>query len=405
MKKLKWHTEKRIINQLIPYENNPRIMTEKQKADLQKSLEEFDLVEIPAIDTDNKIIAGHQRLKIMQMLGRGDEEIDVRIPNRKLTEDEFKRYNLRSNKNTGEWDWDLLANFDEELLIDVGFEIEELNSKFDIEGVEEDDFDIDKAVEEAKEPICKEGDIWILGKHRLMCGDSTKREDVEKLMDGKKADMVFTDPPYGMNLNTDWSNAKSKLRFYKEKGCKGQGNKYNRVIGDEKEFNPEFIFNTFNCKEIFLWGADYYKEYIPKYGSWFVWDKRSNEETDVSIITKTDKMYGSCFELCWSKNNHKREIIRIKWAGIFGTETEPDKDKSRKHPTQKPVRLSQVFIDKFSKKDNLILDLFLGSGSTLIACEQTNRVCFGMEIDPVYCDVIIKRWENYTGNKAVKINE
>ena len=127
MEKLKWHTEKRIINQLIPYENNPRIMTEKQKADLQKSLEEFDLVEIPAIDTDNKIIAGHQRLKIMQLLGRGNEEIDVRVPNRKLTEDEFKRYNLRSNKNVGSWNWDLLANFDEELLIDVGFSEVELS--------------------------------------------------------------------------------------------------------------------------------------------------------------------------------------------------------------------------------------------------------------------------------------
>lgn len=121
METLKWHTETRIINELIPYEHNPRIMTAKQKADLQKSLEEFDLVEIPAINTDNKIIAGHQRLKILQLLGRGDEEIDVRVPNRKLTEDEFKRYNLRSNKNTGDWDWDLLSGFDEDLLLDVGF--------------------------------------------------------------------------------------------------------------------------------------------------------------------------------------------------------------------------------------------------------------------------------------------
>lgn len=126
MKRLKWHTEKRKVNELLPYEGNPRQMTEKQKKDLEKSLKKFDLVEIPAIDTDNKIIAGHQRIKIMQMLGKGEETIDVRVPNRKLTEEEFKEYNLRSNKNVGEWDWDMLANYDERILEDVGFDEKEL---------------------------------------------------------------------------------------------------------------------------------------------------------------------------------------------------------------------------------------------------------------------------------------
>ena len=115
-KKLNWHTEKRKVNKLVPFEGNPRIMNDKQLEDLKKSVSKFDLVEIPAIDTDNRIIAGHQRLKIMQLLGRGEEEIDVRVPNRKLTEAEFKEYNLRSNKNTGEWNFDELANFDEDLL-------------------------------------------------------------------------------------------------------------------------------------------------------------------------------------------------------------------------------------------------------------------------------------------------
>jgi len=126
MKKLKWHTEQRIINDLIPYKENPRIMTEKQKNDLEESLKRFNLMSIPVINTDNTIISGHQRMKILQLLGRGKEEIDVRVPNRKLTKNEFKEANLRENKNLGGWDWDMLANFDEELLLDVGFSEEEL---------------------------------------------------------------------------------------------------------------------------------------------------------------------------------------------------------------------------------------------------------------------------------------
>ena len=127
MNKLIWHTEQRKINDLIPFEGNPRKMTKEQAEQLQKSLEKFNLAEIPAINTDNKIIAGHQRINILQILGRGEEIVDVRIPNRKLTDEEFKEYNLRSNKNIGSWDFDELANFDVELLTDVGFSEEELN--------------------------------------------------------------------------------------------------------------------------------------------------------------------------------------------------------------------------------------------------------------------------------------
>jgi len=126
MKKLKWHTEQRIINDLIPYKENPRTMTEKQKNDLEESLKRFNLMSIPVINTDNTIVSGHQRMKILQLLGRGKEKIDVRVPNRKLTKKEFKEANLRENKNLGSWDWYVLANFDEELLLDIGFTEEEL---------------------------------------------------------------------------------------------------------------------------------------------------------------------------------------------------------------------------------------------------------------------------------------
>ena len=384
--KLLWHTEKRRIDDLIPYEHNPRQMSEKQVKDLTKSLEKFDLVEIPAIDTDNKIIAGHQRLKIMQLIGRGEEEIDVRLPSRKLTDKEFQEYNIRSNKNTGEWSFDGLANnFEIEDLKEWGFDEKDL--RIDLNVIE------DEVPEVKEEAVSKTGEIYQLGRHRLMCGDSTKKEDVEKLMDGQKADMVFTDPPYGMDLDTDFSGMV---------GFAGKvGNKFEKVIGDEHDYDPAHIFDLFGyCGEIILWGADYYSERIPRRndGSWFVWDKQSTEtEGVVDPNDSYGKMFGSNFELAWSKTRHKRSLVRVLWKGMFGMQN--DDTKKRVHPTQKPAGLATWFLNKFSKENNIIIDLFLGSGSTLIACEQTNRACYGMELDPRYVDVIRKRYAKFIGKE------
>lgn len=128
--KLVWSTEKRKINDLLPFDNNPRVMSEEEVMQLTKSLKKFDLVEIPVVDTDNRIVAGHQRIKVLQMLGRGDEIIDVRIPNRKLTDEEFREYNLRSNRNHGDFNWDMLVNFDTKELLDAGFEQSEMDRHF-----------------------------------------------------------------------------------------------------------------------------------------------------------------------------------------------------------------------------------------------------------------------------------
>ena len=212
-------------------------------------------------------------------------------------------------------------------------------------------------------------------------------------MDGKKADMVFTDPPYGMRLNADFSDMKGI----------GRGNKYKNVINDHRDYEPEHIFRDFDyCKEIFLWGADYYAEKLPNRndGCFLVWDK-----TECGIRTNStyEKQFGSNFELCWSKAKHKRQVFPCLWKGIFGLSKEDVK--KRLHPTQKPVRLLEMFINQFSKRDDVLIDLFLGSGSILIACEKTNRICYGMEIDEHYCDVIIDRWEKYTNKKAIKLDK
>ena len=385
-----------------PY--NPRKISNEVLNKLKRSIEEFGYIEPIVVNKRTMhVVGGNQRLKVLRQLDI--KEVQSVIVD--LDDTHEKALNIALNKINGEWDLpllkDLLLEIDTgEIDIELtGFdmpEIEELMNQFHIEG-EEDNFNVDEAVEEIKEPTTKTGDIWLLGKHRVMCGDSTKREDVERLMDGEKADMVFTDPPYGMSLNTDWSSAKPSSKFAKEKNVIG-GKKHRLVIGDNEDFVPILITSVFDnfsyCDEIFLWGADYYSELLinKNSGSWLVWDKRIDESID--------KMYGSCFELCWSKNKHKREIIRIRWAGIFGTEQEFDH--KRFHPTQKPIKLCSWFINKFSNIGDIVVDLFLGSGSTLIACEQANRICCGMEIEPIYCDVIIRRWEALTGQKAVKVN-
>ena len=203
--------------------------------------------------------------------------------------------------------------------------------------------------------------------------------------------VIICDPPYGMNLDTDYSSLDSNPKFVEEKYLKStQGKRYDRIIGDNKDYDPSHIFQMFpKVDEILLFGADYYSERLPQKndGSWLVWDKRNENEN-------LDKMLGSQFELIWSKKKHKREIIRIQWVGLFGTEQEFDH--KRHHPTQKPIALMIWLIKKFTDEGDIVIDLFGGSGSTLIACEQTNRICFMMEISPFYCDLIRKRYEQFT---------
>jgi DNA modification methylase len=243
------------------------------------------------------------------------------------------------------------------------------------------------------------GDLFEIGEHRLLCGDSTESDQVARLMNGEKANMVFTDPPYGMHLNADYSSAKSRPDMAKAKGLTG-GKKWNNVIGDHDDFTPKLINTVFacfpDCQEVFLWGADYYAELLPNknVGSWIVWDKRLEESTD--------KMYGSCFELCWSKNKHKRDIARIKWAGVFGVEQEHDK--CRSHPTQKPTALAEWFFDRWGAKGDIVVDLYSGSGFTVIAAEKTERKCYGMELDPKYCQVIIDRMLKLDPTLEIKKN-
>jgi len=215
----------------------------------------------------------------------------------------------------------------------------------------------------------------------VMCGDSVCEKDVVCLMAEEKVGAIVADPPYGMRLDADFSGMVSNARFFKEKGLL-HGRKYDNVIGDDTDFDPRPTIAMFGDPgEQFWFGADYYASRLPDTehsGAWLVWDKR--------LDASADKMFGSCFELLWSRRKCRREMLRHKWAGVFGTEKEPQR--GRQHPNQKPVVL---LIDIIGRTAGIVVDPFLGSGTTMVAAEQTGRVCYGMEIAEKYVAVTLQR--------------
>lgn len=376
------------IDVLKPYDKNPRKNKEAVKY-VAESIKEFGFKQPIVIDKNNVIVCGHTRLLAAKQLGL--KEVTCILAD-DLTEEQINAYRLVDNKTNefAEWDYELL---NEELfnLPSLDMELFGFEEKKEEQIAEEDNYE----EPEQLESIVKKGQVWQLGNHRLMCGDSTDKEIVLKLMDGKKADLILSDPPYGMFLDTDFSSCLGSLGSLGRKS-NTRGNKYDKVIGDNDDFKPELIttfFDNFNyCKEIFLFGADYFAELLPNKndGSWLVWDKRKESQADA---------IGSEFELIWSKTKHKRRMLRHDWFGFLSSQNAKDAQ-NRVHPTQKPVSLLVDIVEQWGKDCNNVVDLYGGSGSTLIACEQLNRKCYMMELDEHYCDVIINRWESFTGKKA-----
>lgn len=362
------------ISDIKPYEKNAKSHPKKQVDLLAENIKRFGFTTPCLVDKDNNLIAGHGRLEAVKTLGWTDVPC-VRMEN--LTDDEVKALRLADNKlaEMSEWDMalvtDELKELDDELLDLTGFDKDLI-----IEPDEKDDV----VPEVPVEPQSVLGDLYELGGHRVLCGDSTKIEDVERLMDGKKADMVFTDPPYGISLDTEYNSS-----------AKVKGNSYSKVIGDENDFDPSFLSSVAGTTNQFWWGANYYQEKLPKGGSWVVWDKSNIEQ---------DKAQGSAFEICYSFQKHRNCFYRKLWKGF----TAKEKDERRSHPTQKPVEMCLWFIKEWGKQSDIVFDPFLGSGSTLIAAEKTGRICYGMELDPKYIDVIVQRYVDYTGNATIKKN-
>lgn len=407
-KRITWTTEKRRINDLIPYEFNPRTLSKEAATQLEKSLKKFDLAEIPVINTDNKIIAGHQRLFILTRLGRGEEEIDVRVPSRTLDEKEFQEYNIRSNKNSGEWDFESLANhFDEKDLVEWGFSEAELGFPPDV--------DQDEVPELAEEDyVTNPGDMYELGDHILFCGDSTSEDDVSRLLNGKNADMVFTDPPY----NVDYSGgvvAKEDRRIKNDKMSADDFQMFiDAVVKNLLDFCNGAIYCCMSSSE---WGT-LQSSFINQGGHWsrvIVWVKdrlvlsRGDYHTQFEPIAlvnenKEEEPFQEEAELMlygWKEGNRHKFNGGRKQADVWKFDRPTS---SKEHPTMKPVDLVGRAVKNGSDMGDVVLDLFGGSGTTLIVCEQLGRKCRMMELDPKYCDVIVRRWENLTGRKAKKLN-
>ena len=380
---------------------NPRQWTRDDVERLARSIEETpELLDARPLITiphggRQVVLGGNLRLAALKRLGR--KEAPVYVLPEDTPSDKLREIVVKDNGAFGSWDFDMLANeWDDLPLLDWGVPSWDVEDKPEPLNVEEDDFDEEKDEIHVR---CKPGDVWQLGDHRLMCGDSTDLETVKRLMGGALADMVFTDPPYGMFLDTDFSTIKGSLKSIGRKNST-QGNKYEKVIGDNEDFSPrliETIFESFGyCKEMFLFGADYYAEIIPdkNQGSWLCWDKRKESQADA---------IGSEFELIWSKKKHKRRMLRHDWFGFLSSQDQEDA-RSRVHPTQKPISLLVDIMSQWGNDSRVIADLYGGSGSTMMACEQLGKTCYMMELDPHYCDVIIARWEKLTGREAIKLN-
>ena len=355
------------LSDIRPNPNNPRVIKDDKFKKLVKSITDFpQMLELrPIVVNDEMIVlGGNMRLKALEHLGIEETFI---IKASDLTQKQEQEFIIKDNVGYGEWDWDQLANeWDVEDLDEWGLDLP-LDFVKELEA-EEDDFEVPA---DGIETDIVLGDLFEIGEHRLLCGDSTDSDAVARLMDGEKADMVFTDPPYGMN-------AVSKSGVLKKKyGTDIMGDSDTNAAKDS--FN--LIYSMYPDAIHIWWGANYYSSCLPDSECWIVWDK-NNGESD-----QTD-----C-ELAWT---NARSVVR--------QFTKASEKTNRVHPTQKPVELIDWSIKRFAEKAKVIGDYFLGSGATMVASHQIKRKCYGMELDPKYCQVIIDRMKKLDPTLVIKRN-
>ena len=395
-KEIKWQS----VDKLIPYAKNARTHSDEQVAQIAGSIKEFGFNNPILVDKDNSVIAGHGRLMAARKLGM--DKVPV-VELNHLTESQRKAYVLADNRialNSG-WDTSMLSLELQDLKDDIdlsllGFDPDELDALLNPIEETEGLTDEDAVPETPVEPKTKLGDIYILGNHRLMCGDSTSIDDVDKLMDGQKADMVFTDPPYGVSY-TGGHNQKKREGIIADTL---QGNDLTDLFADA------LLCATMVTKD---------------HSAFYIWYANGKAVETFASFSKLPLKVRAV--LCWYKvksglgafmsqyiPNYEPCIYAYKdgcspqWFGASDEKTVWELKKEAKneyHPTQKPIELPERAIKNSSKSSDLVLDLFGGSGSTLIACEKIGRLARVMELDPKYCDVIVKRWEDFTGKKAV----
>lgn len=412
-----------IIN-LKKAEYNPRKWDEVQKSQLKESIARFGVVDPILVNSaENRkdiVIGGHFRLTALQELGH--TEVPVVYLNVPDIEKE-KELNIRLNRNQGEFDFELLSTFDEDFLEDIGFDEEELTEIFVDLDAEDDKFDIKKELEKIKEPVSKLGDVYQLGPHRLICGDSTDQTVVRKLVGDEKIQMIYSDPIYNINLSY-----KNGLGGTKEYGGSVSDNK------SEEEYE-KFLEKTMNnaltvadkdahvfyyCDQTYVpMVAGIYKRLGIDFKRICIWLKGIANPTPQVAFSKVYEpcVYGTIGKPYLSPHHHNFDEVLNKDVGTGNQMIDDVTDlfdiwlvkrlngQDYDHPTEKPITLHDKPIKRCTKVGDKVLSLFGGSGGDLVACHQLKRVCYMVELDPVFVDLIIKRYEALTGEKAIKLND
>ncbi|RJQ33042.1 hypothetical protein C4572_00095 [Candidatus Parcubacteria bacterium] len=421
--KLTWRTEMRTVSELVPNSKNPRVMSHRQIEDLKMSLKIYNLVELPVIDANNQLVAGHQRLVALKLLGRENEKIPVRVPNRPLTKKEYDQYLLLSNRLHGEFDWEKLAeNFDIETILASGFEDADLSLLFDDLSIEDDEFHPDEELKNIKKITVKTGDLYQLGPHRILCEDSTNPASVKKLMGDKKAAVILSDPPFNISLSYD-------------KGIGGRSS-YGGHVNDSKSDDEykEFLFKALSnglsvCAQdahIFMYHDQrytwllqtLYRELSIDYKRTCLWIKNNSMPTPNIAFNKQYEpcAYGVVGRPYLSKRVLNFSEILNRDIGS-GNRTIDDiydmldiwlvkrlSTAAYEHPTEKPPCLHEKALRRCTKPGDIILDLFSGSASLMVACQQLKRIAYMVECEPIFVQLTIQRYEKLTGNKAKKLN-
>ena len=369
------------IETLIPYARNSRTHSDAQVAQIAGSIREFGFTNPVLVDAESGIIAGHGRVLAARKLGLTEVPC-IRLAH--LSETQKRAYVIADNKlalNAG-WDDEILkleleALREEFGLGTIGFSEEELAALFPtptIAGAT----DPDEVPEAPPDPVTRLGDVWTLGRHRLMCGDATIVDAVQKLTEAAQIDMVFTDPPYGIKHSGNGIDSQA-----------AKGGDFGEILGDQDVTAAVDVFNL--CvsmwpeARLIFWGANYYANALPNGHGWLVWDKQREGEVF------------SGAELAFVNGGIRVDVFRHQWHGMIKAS---EHGQARVHPTQKPIALAEWCFSRHGDP-KIVLDLFGGSGSTLIACEKTNRTARLMELDPKYCDVILNRWQTFTCKQAV----
>ena len=381
----------RKVAELTPYGKNAKTHDEKQVANVANSIKRFGWQQPIVIDENGVVVIGHCRLMAAKKLKL--KEVPVTVANG-LTEDEIKELRIADNKtNESPWDLGLLAEDIEGLSFD-GFDFDmpdvEIGGGMDDKDIIEDDFD----AQLPQEPKAKVGDIYQLGRHRLMCGDATNAEHLEKLINKARIHLVLTDPPYGIDVvQNNEVGGGGATHFGGKKGKHVASSKYFAIKGDDTtdtaRDNYSIIQGMSDAQIIF--GGNYFTDFLPPSRCWVVWDKQNTGNFADA-------------ELAWTSFDKGVKLYHYLWNGLCRAGSREVEGKTRVHPTQKPVGLLGSIIKDYTSENDNILDCFGGSGSTLLACEQSGRYCYMLEYEPHYIDVIIARWENFTGKKAVLLN-